>query len=60
MKDFFISLLEVMQSSSREQRQREIAHQLWTAEFKHESYDYILTMVKMGKTDQLLGARSAK
>lgn len=59
MKDFFISLLEVMQSSGKEKKQREVAYQLWTSEFKHESYDYILTMVKMGKTDQL-GAWSAK
>lgn len=53
MKYFFTALLEVMQRSSREKNERDIAYQLWTSEFKHEPYDYILTMVKMGRIDQL-------
>lgn len=59
MKKFFMRILEVLQSSKREKVQRETAYQLWTSEFKHESYDYILTMVKMGRVGQL-GAWIAK
>lgn len=53
MKKFFMRILEARQSSKIEKSHREIAHQLWTSEFKHESYDYILSMVKMGRIDQL-------
>lgn len=53
MKTFFIRLLDAIQTSRQDKIHREIAYHLWTSEYKHESYDYILTMVKMGKADQL-------
>jgi hypothetical protein len=59
MKSFFIGLWDAMIESRHEKAQREIAYMLWSSEYKHESYDYILTMVKMGKVHEL-GASFAK
>lgn len=53
MKKFFIDLWNSIIATRQEAAQRQIAYYLWTSEFKHESYDYILTMVKNGRVDEL-------
>lgn len=59
MKNFFMYLLDAVQYSRQDKVHQEIARHLWASEFRHESYEYILSMVKAGKVDQL-GARMTK
>lgn len=53
MKSFFMQILDVTFNSRHDRVNHEIAHQLWSSEYKHESFDYILMMVQMGKIEQI-------
>lgn len=46
-------MLEALLASRYDKTQREIAYHLWITEYKHESYDYILMMVRNGKAHEL-------
>ena len=53
MKNFTRSLYDAIYYSNKTKAEIEIARQLWLTEYKHESYDYILTMVRAGKAFEL-------
>lgn len=53
MKNFMRSLYEAIYRSNKAKAEIETAKQLWLTEYKHESYDYILTMVRAGRAFEL-------
>lgn len=53
MKDFIGSLLENIGSAGVNKKEYETAHQLWTNEYRYESFDYILSMVRSGQANRL-------
>lgn len=53
MKSFIRGFFDTIFESRKANAEIEIAKQLWLTEFKHESFDYILTMVRAGKIYEL-------
>lgn len=53
MKNFIGSLLKNVGSARVKKAEHEIAHQLWTNEYRYESFDYILSMVRSGQVNSL-------
>lgn len=56
MKNFIRSLYEAVCIARLKKAQFEIAQHLWKNEYKHESFDYILTMVQSGRVSELGGS----
>lgn len=53
MKRFLIKLLNAVITARTEKADHVVAQQLWSVEFRHESFDYVLSMVRAGKIDDL-------
>lgn len=49
MQNFIRSLFDAIVKSRTQTAEHKVAYQLWTTEYKHESFDYILDAVKTGR-----------
>ena len=53
MKNFMRSLYNVFNTTNSSKVQVELARQLHSTEYKHETFDYILSMVRAGKVHEI-------
>lgn len=53
MKRFLMKLLNAVTTARTEKADHVVAYQLWSVEFRHESFDYVLNMVRAGKINDL-------
>lgn len=53
MKRFLMKLLNAVTTTRTEKADHVVAHHLWSVEFRHESFDYVLSMVRAGKINDL-------
>ena len=53
MKNFIGSFVQTICIAQRKKAEYDIAHHLWSNEYRHESFDYILNMVQCGRGHEL-------